>query len=171
MIRSHLKFANVASALALCVALSGTSYAAVKITGKDVKNSSLTGKDVKDSSLRSGDFAPGQLPAGAPGPKGDKGEPATSLWAVINQNGTIARHRGATANTLKEATGTYNVHFDRDVSSCAYSVTIGGADAGTPPAGSAGATNLADVNNALYIRTYNAAGALADQGFHVAVLC
>ena len=32
--------------------VSGTSYAAVQITGKDVKNNSLTGKDVKDGSLR-----------------------------------------------------------------------------------------------------------------------
>ena len=37
--------------LALLVALGGTSYAAVQITGKNVKNSSLTGADVKNSSL------------------------------------------------------------------------------------------------------------------------
>jgi hypothetical protein len=37
--------------LALFVALGGTGYAAVKITGKNVKNGSLTGKDVKRNSL------------------------------------------------------------------------------------------------------------------------
>jgi len=53
--------------------LGGTSYAAVQITGKDVKNNSLTGKDVKDGSLLSGDFKPGQLPSGSSGPSGAAG--------------------------------------------------------------------------------------------------
>ena len=44
-------YASVVATLALVVALGGTSYAAVKITGKDVKNGSLSGKDVKDESL------------------------------------------------------------------------------------------------------------------------
>jgi hypothetical protein len=44
-------YANVVATLALVVAMGGTSYAAVKITGKDVKNSSLSGKDVKNESL------------------------------------------------------------------------------------------------------------------------
>jgi hypothetical protein len=35
----------------LFVSLGGAGYAAVSVTGKEVKNSSLTGKDVKNSSL------------------------------------------------------------------------------------------------------------------------
>lgn len=80
--RSH--YANVVSTLALCVALGGTSYAAVTITGKDVRNGSLTGKDVKKSSLTTrqvkngsllaADFKAGQLrSAGNPGPQGAQG--------------------------------------------------------------------------------------------------
>jgi hypothetical protein len=83
--RRHLS-ANLVAYLALFVALGGTSYAAVRVTGKnvadgsltgaDLKNSSVTGKDVKNRSLKAADFATGQLPAGpqgAPGPKGDQG--------------------------------------------------------------------------------------------------
>jgi len=65
------------------VALGGSSYAAIKVTGKNVKNSSLTGMDVKNSSLTtadvkdgsllSGDFKVGQLPAGPAGPAGAAG--------------------------------------------------------------------------------------------------
>lgn len=44
-------YANVASTLALVVALSGTAYAAATITGAQVKNESLTGRDVRDGSL------------------------------------------------------------------------------------------------------------------------
>jgi hypothetical protein len=58
--------------LALAVALGGTSYAAIVITGKNVRNGSLSGADVRngslrsadvrDRSLRSRDFRAGQLP-------------------------------------------------------------------------------------------------------------
>jgi hypothetical protein len=90
-------FANVVSLVALFVALGGVSYAAVTITGKNVKNSSLTGADVrnsslttadvKDRSLLAGDFKPGQLPVGQqgdpgplgpPGDAGPKGEPGAT---------------------------------------------------------------------------------------------
>jgi hypothetical protein len=90
-IRGHLTYSNLIATLALFLAIGGTSYAAVTITGKnvkneslsgrDVKNSSLTGKDVRDGSLNSSDFAGGQLPAGpkgdagAQGPRGDDGRP------------------------------------------------------------------------------------------------
>lgn len=67
--------------LALFVALGGSSYAALTITGKNVKDHSLTAQDIrsnslttrelKDGSLLARDFAAGQLP---PGPKGDKGD-------------------------------------------------------------------------------------------------
>jgi hypothetical protein len=54
-LRSRLTYANVVATLALFVALGGGSYAAITITGKNVKNSSLTGKDIKNSSLTSSD--------------------------------------------------------------------------------------------------------------------
>lgn len=92
-LHSHLSYANVVSTLCLCMLLGGTAYAAVTITGKNVKNSSLTGTDIKNSSLtasdvknrslRAADFKAGQLPAGARGPagsqglKGDKGNPGS----------------------------------------------------------------------------------------------
>jgi hypothetical protein len=84
-----MSYANVVATLALACSLGGTSYAAVTITGKNVKDSSLTSKDIRNASLLAADFKPGQLPAGAqgaqgvPGPagmpgeagaKGDKGE-------------------------------------------------------------------------------------------------
>jgi hypothetical protein len=67
-------YANVTATLALFIALGGSSYAAVKITGKDVADGSLTTKDVKNRSLLKGDFKAGQLAAGAPGAQGQKGE-------------------------------------------------------------------------------------------------
>jgi hypothetical protein len=82
---------------ALAISLGGTSYAAVKITGKNVRNSSLTGADIKNGSVTSKDVRNGSLLArdfkagelrtgsggatgatgatGAPGPAGSQGAP------------------------------------------------------------------------------------------------
>lgn len=79
----RITYSNVVATLALFAALGGSSYAAVAITGKqvrdgslsgrDVHNGSLTGQDVREASLLAGDFKPGELPAGPQGPKGDPG--------------------------------------------------------------------------------------------------
>ena len=50
-IRSRLTYANVMSTVAVFVALGGSSYAALTITGRDVKNSSLTYRDLKRNTL------------------------------------------------------------------------------------------------------------------------
>jgi hypothetical protein len=47
--------------IAVVIALGGTSYAAIKVTGKNVKNSSLTRKDIKNSSFLSSDVRNGSL--------------------------------------------------------------------------------------------------------------
>lgn len=143
--------ATLISLIALFVALGGTSYAALSVTGKnvknnsltgaDIKNSSITGTDVKNRSLRAVDFRAGELPAGAQGlqgpkgdtgakgdrgDKGDAGTPATRLWASINNANppTIRYAQGVTAvaDTAYSA-GSTEVTFDRDVSTCAFLVT------------------------------------------------
>jgi Collagen triple helix repeat (20 copies) len=84
-----MKFANVTSVVALFVALGGSSYAAITVTGKTVVNGSLTGKDVKRESLggrqvkglTARDFKRGRLPrgpAGMPGPAGTAGAPGAA---------------------------------------------------------------------------------------------
>ena len=83
------RYANVASTLALVVALGGTSYAAValprnSVGNKQLKTSAVTSSKVKDRTLLSKDFKAGQLragprgPAGAPGSKGDRGVPGAT---------------------------------------------------------------------------------------------
>src|SRR4051812_49757258 len=77
---------------ALAVALGGTSYAAVNVTGQQVKDSSLTGRDVKNGSLTGNDIKKrsvpidrlsGALPTGPMGPAGPagaQGGPATTKF-------------------------------------------------------------------------------------------
>ena len=115
--------------IALFVALGGTSYAAVVVTGKQVKNSSLTGvdvknesltgadikkltgKDVTDGSLAAADFGAGQLPAGPQGPAGPpgaKGETgATGPAGPKGQDGEDATPPAPTSATFPGDTFTH----------------------------------------------------------------
>jgi hypothetical protein len=107
MLRTRVTYANVMATIAVFIALSGSSYAALKVTsrnvpkdaltgadiknltGKDVRSNSLTGADVKnltsadvaDGRLLAEDFAAGQLPRGQTGPAGPAG-PAGSIQAA-----------------------------------------------------------------------------------------
>lgn len=51
VLRDRITYANVMATLAVFIALGGSSYAALKITGAQVRNHSLTGKDIKRNSL------------------------------------------------------------------------------------------------------------------------
>jgi hypothetical protein len=98
-LRSRLTYANVMATFAVFIALGGSSYAALRVTGrdvpknaltgadiknltgKDVRNNSLTGADVKrltsadvtNGRLLAEDFAAGQLPRGEKGDQGERG--------------------------------------------------------------------------------------------------
>ena len=74
----RLSIVNVVLAVALFLALGGSSYAAVKLTKGSVKSrhvakDAITSKKVKNGSLRARDFRAGELPAGPTGPTGDRG--------------------------------------------------------------------------------------------------
>jgi hypothetical protein len=64
--------------LALFAALGGTAYAAVTVTGKNIKNGTITGKDVKNRSLSTSKLSATALSslAGRPGPAGPAGRRA-----------------------------------------------------------------------------------------------
>jgi Collagen triple helix repeat (20 copies) len=65
--------------LALFAALGGSAYAAVTVTGKEIKNGTITGKDVKNRSLGATKLSKKALSSlksagGAAGPQGPQGE-------------------------------------------------------------------------------------------------
>jgi hypothetical protein len=114
MPRIRLTYANVVASLALFVAVGGSSYAAISVTGAqvrdgsltglDVRNSSLTGKDVRNGTLGTADFAAGQLPAGPAGPAGPQGPKgdtgATGAAGPKGDPGTAALHKISKKFTL-----------------------------------------------------------------------
>jgi hypothetical protein len=54
-LRAHLTYANVMATLALFIALGGSSYAALRIGTKQVRNNSLLGEDIRNRTLRGED--------------------------------------------------------------------------------------------------------------------
>jgi len=61
--------------LALFAALGGSAYAAVTVTGKNIKDGTVTGKDVKNRSIGTNKLSAGAVSslAGKPGPAGPQG--------------------------------------------------------------------------------------------------
>jgi hypothetical protein len=97
--------------------------------------------------------------------------PIPTLWAVVNSDGTLARGFHA-ASATHLATGTYQVTFDRDVTACAYTATIGlSGTSGSSSPGEITVVGRAGIPNALFIQTFDSAGALSDRGFHVHTNC
>jgi hypothetical protein len=60
-LRRHLSYANVMATLAVFIALGGSSYAALTITGRDVKDRSLTHRDLKRNTLGGGTIKESRL--------------------------------------------------------------------------------------------------------------
>jgi hypothetical protein len=151
-LREKLTYANVMATIAVFVALGGSSYAAVRMTGKDVKDGSLTGRDIRAGSLTGKDVRRGSLTGrdvkngsleqrelsrravrsltgrtGPQGPQGVPGAPATRLWAVVNSDGTLRRGSGVVASSEEEPESSNPyivVRFNRDVSGCAHIVSL-----------------------------------------------
>ena len=82
------RHSTVVAYLALFAALGGSAYAAVTVTGNNIKDGTITGRDVRNRTLGTGKLSPQALRSlasrpgpqdggapGVPGPKGDKGEP------------------------------------------------------------------------------------------------
>jgi hypothetical protein len=60
--RKRLTYANVTATLALFVALGGSSYAAITVTGRDVRDHSLSGRDLAPSSLTGAQIRSASVP-------------------------------------------------------------------------------------------------------------
>ena len=80
----------VVSSFALLVSMSGTSYAALQISGNDIEKGTVTSKQIKDSSLKGKDVKDGSLGAE------DLGfdVPAAARWALVSADGEIVAQSG-----------------------------------------------------------------------------
>jgi hypothetical protein len=118
-------------------------------TGK-IKPDAITTDKVEDATLQAQDFASGVLlrgpagdtgPIGPQGPTGDRGPTGgvdtTILWAAVSAGdgvtpASIPLGKHAVSAT-RTSPGYEEVKFDRDVSACAYTATLGGNSPAVSP--------------------------------------
>jgi hypothetical protein len=176
----RLTYANVVATLALFIALGGTSYAALKlpknsVSSTQIKTGAVHSSEISDRTIRLQDLSTsarrslrGQTGAqGAPGPAGPAGPAAVKHFAAVSAAGGFVRG-DAKSGGRDSAIGTYTVGFGESVSGCAYSATLGTADAGTAPAGR---ITVNDHGGSVGVQTYDAAGSPTDLPFHLIVAC
>jgi hypothetical protein len=167
--------------VALFVALGGSAYAAGFITSGDIKNNTIRSRDVRNGGLIGKDLRTNRV-GGRVIKESTLGTVPSAIvaegsthFSVVNSGGQQVRGRGTTS-VARTGPGRYQVIFNRDVRSCAYSATIGGPTAAAPPAsGEITVSSLASNVNGVDVRTNDGddpnPGNPFNRPFHLLVLC
>lgn len=93
------------------------------------------------------------------------------VFAVVNADGTKLRGK-AVASTAHLGTGVYDVRFNRNLSTCAWTGTVGfGTFGGSTGPAMITITGRAGTNNGLFVTTFNSAGTPTDLPFSAIVIC
>jgi hypothetical protein len=181
ILRKRPSAAMIVAVVAMVMALGGTAYASIVITGKNVRNGSLVGADIKNKSLGGKDIKNdylGRVPikeerldASKFGQvNSSKVADGVNRAAAVASNGSKVRSRGVSA-TARTGEGNYQVTFDRDVRSCYYFATISDPGTSLPGTGQIGVTALGSNANAVKVITRDSTGTLADRPFHIIASC
>jgi hypothetical protein len=112
-----------------------------------------------------------QGPPGPPGPQGPPGASATALWAVVDGSTGARVRQSGTVSSARLSAGTYQVIFNRNVSTCAFSAVIGNPGAGFTPLGDIGVAVRAGNDNGVFVGVQDNAGNFVDRNFHLEVFC
>jgi hypothetical protein len=92
--------------------------------------------------------------------------------AVINADGTIARGKGVVSVTHTAGAGSYIVFFNKDVTNCVFTATIGlSGSSGTSARGFITTVGAAAGADGVFVTTDDTAGNPAERGFHLYVGC
>jgi hypothetical protein len=192
--RKRLSFANVTSALALFIALGGTSYAAITLPANSVGRTQIRSSGVGQSEvaanavgrseirtggvaqkeLRNNSVGPGEIRDGriSPADLSDDAKNAVAELKGVTFRVAATEAGAATGGNAKSVSrttdpGVYSVDFGQDVSACQVSATIAGAGAtpGLVTVTPGGSTNL------LTVSTFDNAAAAANRPFQLLVAC
>jgi hypothetical protein len=104
--------------------------------------------------------------------KGEKPRPQKgTIWAVVNSDGTLARHSRDITGVVRLTTGQYRVFARGNVRNCAYEATAGASGLSAPPRTYADvAQGFFDTRSA-FVETYDSMGTRVDSDFYLAILC
>lgn len=99
---------------------------------------------------------------------GKPGKP--KVWAaVVTDAGAVSRGAATGASLL--STGSYQVDFPVDVTSCIFVASQGTIDTGSQPDGTATTARRSGVPTAVFVRTHDTAGTPTNRSFHLTVTC
>jgi hypothetical protein len=166
----------VVALAALFVALSGSAYAALVITGHNIKNGTVTGADVKNHSLASKDIKHNSIGGVAIKESALRTVPVANeaegmvRWAVVSASGQLVRSHNVTS-VARTSSGRYQVIFNRDVRNCAYIASLGDPSAASPSLGGIATGRLGSNMNGVAVRTVDPDGHQANRSFHIIVPC
>jgi hypothetical protein len=171
-LRERLTYANVASTMALVLALGGTSYAAITLPRNSVGSAQVRSRAIESRHVDNGSLRLADLGAGAKrslrGQVGPPGPPAAKFFAVVSAGGGFVRGNATHGGHTVGGSGAYTVGFAENVSGCAYTATLGTTDGSSTPAGR---VTVTDAGGIVGVQTSNAAGDPADLPFHLIVAC
>ena len=104
--------------------------------------------------------------------KGGKPRPQRgTIWAVVNSDGTLARHSKDITGVVRVTTGQYRVFARGNVRNCAYEVTGGDVGLGIPPRTYADAAQGFFDTRSVFVETYDSTATRVDSDFYLAILC
>lgn len=90
-----------------------------------------------------------------------------TLWAVVDADGTIVRSKGVVlSKSGNVGTGAYGIFFNRNVSGCTYTATIG-----ANLHGMISAFSVAGAPRAVEVRTHDKDGGPSNRPFNLLVNC
>lgn len=154
------------------------------VTSGDVANNSLTSDDLAGNSVNFDEIATDAVQAteiqddsidsGEIIDFGLSNQDVGVLFAQVSAAGALNNSSGNTGGTVTATklagTGAYEVSFGRNVSNCAFTGTVGAFDT----SGASGFLRVADRAadaNAVFVSTFDVAGAAADRPFQLVVVC
>lgn len=104
--------------------------------------------------------------------KGEKPRPQKgTIWAVVNSDGTLARHSKDITSVVRLTTGQYRVFARGNVRNCAYEVTGGDVGLAAPPRTYADAAQGFFDTRSVFVETYDSTATRVDSDFYLAILC
>ena len=158
------------------------------VTGDNVAHDTLTGVNIADGTIMAADVdstsiqrrVNGSCPSGqairvvnqdGTVTCGSGGGGGSSLFAVVNSDGSLARGSAVSSAHLGFGPGTYEVIFSSNIAGCAYPATLGLSTPGITLPGEIQVVNRAGNPNGVFVATYDSTGTSADRGFHLMVAC
>jgi hypothetical protein len=152
-IRPRLTYANIASSLALFIALGGTSYALTlpsdSVGARQLRKGSVRSSELQDGGVRSADIHNGSIALrdlspstrstlrGARGPAGRSGEPAVNYFVEADSGGG---HSVGNAAIIHRGGNEYFVRFPGSVAGCALVAAPAAIPGGLTPEAPPGST-------------------------------